>query len=875
MVVRPVALLVVLAVVCSSMAGLLPGDVQAASPAPDAAAPPGPRLTSIVPPPPQTIDWLRAQGESLPAALQQLKAAPSPVKPRRVLGNVNLLAILVDFVDKPATVTSLTVLDSLLFAAPVAGRGSVRDYYDEVSHAQVTLVTANLPSSTGWQRAIQPNSFYANGQYGWGAYPQNAGRMVEDVLPLVDPLVDFSSYDNDGDGWVDTLLVLHAGTGGEFSLNANDIWSHAATISLMGGNQYYGDGVGLDAYVTVPEYWDPSLVSPSATDMTIGVICHEIAHGLWGLPDLYDLDGSSYGIGTWGLMSYGDWNGPAKWNPFTSLWVTDGSSPAWPEAFSRVLMGFDGYTLQLGSGVVTLAPAETTPNAMIRLKSSRLQPQEYFLLENRQRFVGGYDEYLPGNGLLIWHVDEAKGSIYGGPDNDAECTTIPHCWGNCWSNHYLAALEQGDGADDLELAANYGDGGDPLPGTSGRTSWRPYVVSPVNPESGSWNDSQCVTHSCLDVTNIVCPALGNCSLIINQAACAPAEADLGDAPASANHLSLPMTAYQVPHTAASFPTVAGSGLGGPRHRFAGVDAWLGSSVTPELDADQAPDMDGMTNISPTLDLADMDSLATGLDDGLPLPLALVPCVGQPWQFNLTVIGMPLHTPMPRYVNAWLDWNHDGDWADTFTCPGGAPAPEWALRDQVFGLWPGTYSLPSLPIVPKIELTKDVPWETWLRLSVAEMTAPAPYDGRGPAMGYDLGETEDYRLWLMPSLGKTVEAPAQLQPGDVITYHLQLTSAGNVVGAGAVLSDVLPLGANYLWSTPPSVYNPATRTVRWDVSLTPGMGTMMDVMVLYTGQVGRVTNTAYVLWGDTIWREASITVGANHMVYLPIVVRNGP
>ena len=46
--------------------------------------------------------------------------------------------------------------------------------------------------------------------------------------------------------------------------------------------------------------------------MTIGVFVHEMGHGFWNLPDLYDTDGSSEGIGSWSLMAGGSWNGPAN-----------------------------------------------------------------------------------------------------------------------------------------------------------------------------------------------------------------------------------------------------------------------------------------------------------------------------------------------------------------------------------------------------------------------------------------------------------------------------------------------------------------------------------------------------------------------------------
>jgi M6 family metalloprotease-like protein len=371
---------------------LLAGLLLVGEPLPlsaDLSEPPGTgKVTSIVPPPIASTEWLRAQGRPFPS-LYQYKASPMPVQPRKLQGNVRLLAVLVDFGDNPATVTSnLAAFDNLIFALPVPAQGSVRDYYAAVSFGQVDLVTVNMPSSTGWQRAPQTYAYYVNNQYGWGSYPQNAGRMVEDLLPLVDPLVNFADYDNDGDGAVDSLLVIHAGTGAEFSLWTTHIWSHASSISMMGGSPQTYDGVLVDRYVTVPEYLDPGVVTPTSTDMTIGVICHEVAHGLWGLVDLYDLTPappSSNGIGQWGLMGYGTWNGPGKWNPYINQWVTDGTSPALPMAWSRLVAGFDTYFQILGPMETCLLAAETMPGSILRLKSTTLQPQEYFLLENRQQ----------------------------------------------------------------------------------------------------------------------------------------------------------------------------------------------------------------------------------------------------------------------------------------------------------------------------------------------------------------------------------------------------------------------------------------------------------------------------------------------------------
>ena len=48
---------------------------------------------------------------------------------------------------------------------------------------------------------------------------------------------------------------------------------------------------------------------------TLGVMAHEMGHGL-NLPDLYDLDGSSYGVGDWSLMGLGMWRAVASWIPW-------------------------------------------------------------------------------------------------------------------------------------------------------------------------------------------------------------------------------------------------------------------------------------------------------------------------------------------------------------------------------------------------------------------------------------------------------------------------------------------------------------------------------------------------------------------------------
>ena len=248
----------------------------------------------------------------------------------------------------------------------------------------------------------------------------------------------------------------------------------------------------IDNFTYDPEY----MVNPS--DQTMGVYCHEIGHTFFGLPDLYDLDGSSYGVGNWSLMSYGSWNGPPIYIPWLGYSIADGSSPAWPDAWSRVQMGFETpLQFQGNLPIFLFPPVETLPHAgigMVKLDSPNLGTEEYFLVENRQRL--GYDAFLPGDGLLIWHIDEEKWNLWEG--NNYECTASPCCGGQCPTWHPLVTLEQADGRLDLELYVNPGDTGDPFPGSSNNRSfaWN------TTPESGSWLANPCPSNSCISVTNL-------------------------------------------------------------------------------------------------------------------------------------------------------------------------------------------------------------------------------------------------------------------------------------------------------------------------------------------------------------------------------------
>lgn len=380
----------------------------------------------------------RARGIDRPQGRRTGVRSVLSLQPQRAAGTtgtLKTLALLVDFSDQPSAVAS-SFFDSLLFA-DTYGPTSVRGYYRETSygstsaHGLLDVVTVNLPSSVGWKRLPQTMAYYvAGGDNGTGTYPNNAQKMVEDAIAAADPYVDFSQYDNDGDGWVDNLFVIHAGQGAEYSGSSSHIWSHQWWTKYTP----YVDGVSVGSYSTEPEFWS------SPGDMTIGVYCHEMGHVL-GLPDLYDRDYSSSGIGEWSLMAGGSWNGA------TGM----GESPARFDAWSASQLDWLQPHLITGAPATKSIPAvsSSTTAAYKLYPDGASTGSEYFLVENRRQT--GTDTWLPGAGLLVWHVDETRNTYE--LQNDDE-------------THKLVDLEEAAGWQSLDSGSDSGGADDPYPGTS-------------------------------------------------------------------------------------------------------------------------------------------------------------------------------------------------------------------------------------------------------------------------------------------------------------------------------------------------------------------------------------------------------------------------
>jgi immune inhibitor A len=343
-------------------------------------------------------------------------------------GTVNVIVVMVDFSDKKFTPTQTQEHYSRLWFED--GTNSVKDYYRDVSNGAVTITGEVV----GPYRMPKPISYYANNANGTGDATPNAQLMALDAAKLADPKVTFKKYDNDGDGYVDAFVVVHAGAGAERTGKATDIWSHKW---ILAGGPYQADGTQIYSYLTVPG------------DCKLGVCAHELGHLAFNWPDLYDADYTSEGIGVWCLMAAGSYNGNEE-------------NPSVPCAWCKADQGWVDVVTPTETTRVSL-PDVKDGHRVVKLWRDGAAQSEYFLVENRQR--KGRDADLPAGGLLLWHVDESR------DDNTGEAAG------------YKVALVQSDGQRDLERDVDRGDSGDPFPGLKAVRG----VTSTTNPSTKANN----------------------------------------------------------------------------------------------------------------------------------------------------------------------------------------------------------------------------------------------------------------------------------------------------------------------------------------------------------------------------------------------------
>ncbi len=229
---------------------------------------------------------------------------------------------------------------------------------------------------------------------------------------------DLSPWDFDNNGIIDRILILHSANPQEISGGSSSIWSHMS---------------GLDNPVEIGK-WSIDHYTIASTKSGVGTIVHEMLHQM-GAFDLYDvhstLPTSNWnGIGMWGIMASGNWNG-------------NGNTPALPSSSTLELIGVERGILVDPNygGNFTLSPISDGGNYL----NVVIGPGENIKITNRGNY--GFDSSLPGHGILVEHQDKNNG--------DTGSNLVNTDSKNAW----LKIIEA-DGDDALIRNKDSGSGGD-------------------------------------------------------------------------------------------------------------------------------------------------------------------------------------------------------------------------------------------------------------------------------------------------------------------------------------------------------------------------------------------------------------------------------
>jgi M6 family metalloprotease-like protein len=416
----------------------------------------------------------------------------------RTLDTVKVLALRVDFQEDTSRLTTgngkmdlagfLTPEHGLYYDPPHTRRyferhlEGLRNYYWLNSMGTLYIDFRVMPNSIlGAYQLPHPIMYYGDTMWKW-PYNEYEGietglcRLLYDAIQIADrdPDVRFSDYD--------LLIIFHAGSSPQSDLRRDSPFDLlAGTIPSSALERYLGmpyiladEGrTRIYSAMIMPEMMRQDTMSNGQINLAgmvgfAGTLYHEFVHLLGGY-DLYDVTGSTIGVGSWSLM------GTGAWLEGYSLGIPPGSIPSMLDAFHRVYFGWvDPLVITSSRESIPLYAASMDTTKFHLYQNSQVRPlivkvpiteKEYFLIENRQCDIrkkdtivvdledgvliwvedGEYDFLQPGSGVLIWHIDEDIINRYG-PYNAINISQIPHKG---------VDLEEADGIQDYDFNLLY------------------------------------------------------------------------------------------------------------------------------------------------------------------------------------------------------------------------------------------------------------------------------------------------------------------------------------------------------------------------------------------------------------------------------------
>ena len=331
-----------------------------------------------------------------------------PAKAYPVTGSPKALVILVNFADKSfVTSTPQSAFNNLCNQTNYSvngATGSVKDWYKASSFGKLQLDFVVVGPYT-LSKSMEYYGKYDTGTLPLPAGYGNAPGMVVEACALAKNAgVNFTQFDEDGDGEVDNVFIVYAGHNEAEGAGVNTIWPHRWAVQ---SNNYSGtnasrtfDGKLVRVYACTSELRGAS----GSTIAGIGTFVHEFGHVI-GLPDYYHTTNQNITtFDSWSVMASGNYNNQSRTPPVLSAY--DRFFLGWftPEELTATAQKTLNPIAQ-----VTSPPANTNQQAYLvaatnhNLNGKSPNPNEFFVFEYREKT--GWDAYLPSAGMVIWHID--------------------------------------------------------------------------------------------------------------------------------------------------------------------------------------------------------------------------------------------------------------------------------------------------------------------------------------------------------------------------------------------------------------------------------------------------------------------------------------
>lgn len=355
--------------------------------------------------------------------------------------------------------------DSLYFAQHLASLGL---YYDFVSRHKLTLQwDVWPPGDTVTYTAPRQMAYYGDPD----SVEARLKEFFRDCIRVADsvtPELHFADYQS--------VIIFHAG-----SDRQNDIGFPSTPHDLFTGFIKSADPVvvdsGSDSVMSALMMPEQASQDNRATALN-AALAHEFGHQL-GLVDLYSTRTGFTQLGDFALMDNNGFGVGIDFG-FEKVFQTFGVFPIYMSAWSRAYLGFD-EVLELPAGSPLWLAAVALDTSAARIAKISISKFEYFLVENRQQETdttsgipfakadpvtgviigparnqilripsGEYDFLLPGNGLLIYHVDESVAFADADGDGVSNFADNDLQWN---SDRRFISLVEADGY--VDLGGNY------------------------------------------------------------------------------------------------------------------------------------------------------------------------------------------------------------------------------------------------------------------------------------------------------------------------------------------------------------------------------------------------------------------------------------